>query len=90
MKANKNVKKSYAYVVDITNCTTAEDVALAFALAKHNADLPLSDNNLTAIVNYSIDEFAKNIYTVISATACANESKEGMFKRFWNWISRKK
>lgn len=49
----KNTKK-YTYVVDITEIEVLDEIDVAFALAKQNAGLPISDSELMDIVMFAV------------------------------------
>lgn len=59
MSKKSTSKKSNkpAYVVDITWCNDLYDTALAFAIAKQKAGVPLSDENVDIICTAVVDEF---------------------------------
>lgn len=86
MNRNKNTKP--AYIVDITDATNIEDMKAAFALGKHNAGIPLTDDELKTIIQYTIKMVPTvcicdvKVYDVV-------EKKKPWYKRFWNWITRK-
>lgn len=89
MKAIKNTKKKFtpAYTVDITNCTDAFDVLVAFGLAKQSAGLAITDDELQAIV----DEFGSTtIINECPVTVHVCECKKHIpwYKRLWNRIKR--
>jgi len=89
-----------AYVVDITKCDDSYDTALAFAVAKQKAGIPLSDENINAICTSAIDTFIdildelgyidkqNHFITPCTCTVCVCEKpkKRNIFKRFWNWL----
>jgi len=77
----KTVKPTYT--VDLTNVNNAEEAKVAFALAKHNANIPLTDEELKDIISYTIN--------LVPATCLCNvevyeltEKKKPWYKRFWN------
>lgn len=85
-KTTKNTKKTFkpVYTVDITDCVNGTDVLLAFANAKQKAGLPITDDELNAIIE-------DNSYMIILECVdhSIREKKPNIFKRFWNWITRK-
>lgn len=86
-KTTKNKVKP-AYKADITNCETVNDVKLAFALAKHNAKLSLTDDNLETIINAVLDEFMEQ-YPMVTVVNCECYCKKTpWYKRFWNWLTK--
>lgn len=91
MKATKTVKKNKKftpiYTVDITECDDVFDVRLQFAKAKQKAGLAISDDELNAIVNEAICDFAEALLLVGELCDDIDEpKKQPWYKRFWNWI----
>lgn len=84
MKIKKTTKP--VYKVDITNVDTLSEMKAAFALAKHNAKLPLSNDELISIITYVIDEIPKTYICSVSYEV----TRKPWYKRFWNWITCKK
>ena len=74
----KRTKKNIpVFVVDLTNATTAEDVANAFNKAKSDANIDVIDYIFDVHVNIPVIEEKEEV-------------KLPWYKRFWNWITRKK
>ena len=74
----KRTKKNIpVFVVDLTNATTAEDVANAFNKAKRDANIDVIDYIFDVHVNIPVIEEKEEV-------------KLPWYKRFWNWITRKK
>lgn len=74
----KRTKKNIpVFVVDLTNATTAEDVANAFNKAKNDANIDVIDYIFDVHVNIPVIEEKEEV-------------KLPWYKRFWNWITRKK
>ena len=74
----KRTKKNIpVFVVDLTNATTAEDVVNAFNKAKSDANIDVIDYIFDVHVNIPVIEEKEEI-------------KLPWYKRFWNWITRKK
>lgn len=103
MKTTKKTTKKAAtleYIVDLTDVETPFDVALQFAIAKHNAGKPLSDSDLSTIVCKQLDLFASDLMTTATllaelntckpAVCCGCEERKPWYKRFWNWLFGKK
>ena len=97
-KTNKIKVVKPLYKVDLTNAETFDDVAIAFAMAKFEAKQPLDKRDLMAII-WEADvetaiELALLASTIIPAICqCKCEykcKKQNIFKRFWNWLTRKK
>jgi hypothetical protein len=85
------VKIKPAYTVDLTDACTLEDVRTAFALAKHNANIPLTDDELKTIVQYTVDRVPTECFCNCNVEFYeVKERKKPWYKRFWNWITRKK
>lgn len=97
----KKVVKNNRMIVDLTNITL-DDVYKAFAVAKFNT---MRKEQRDAIAAISVDRFfAEMQRTIDNALAdidvhyscdkgceCkrAETKKPNVFKRFWNWITRK-
>jgi len=81
----KTSKKQFkpSYVVDFDDIQTLEDIPVAFALAKHNASIPLTDEELIDIIDWVVDGIRPNI-TIINC-AC---KKAPWYKRFWRWVKK--
>lgn len=82
----KNIKKNTvkpAYVVDITNCESLYDTALAFAMAKQKAHQPLTDNDIEIICTGVVEQYVESAPQVvcICETKC---EKLPWYKRIWN------
>lgn len=87
MKTKKSTKKTFkpTYTVDITNCEDPFDVLVQFGLAKQNAGLPITDDELNAI----IDDNA--ILVVIHDIITKREDKKlPWYKRLWKKMFGKK
>lgn len=87
-KTNKVKSTTVDYIVDLRNIESAQDVYLAFAVAKINAHL--TQNELDAFV----DAIQPKFYIVYGSkpTEIAEpkaEKKPNVFKRIWNWITGK-
>lgn len=82
----KNIKVKPAYTVDLTKCEDAFDVLLAFAYTKQEAGYPLTTDELNAI----IEDNSTTIFIREFVCDCECEPKKPWYKRFWNWLTRKK
>ena len=87
-KTSKVKSTTVDYIVDLRNIESAQDVYLAFAVAKINAHL--TQNELDAFV----DTIQPKFYIVYGSepTEIAEpkvEKKPNVFKRIWNWITGK-
>ena len=92
VKKTKAVKKP-TFVVDISNANTVNDTVLAFAYAKQDAGLPITNDELVAIVIDAIDTFKDDIVptcTVVVEKAKEVKKKLPWYKRFVKWLFRKK
>lgn len=77
-KTNKKITKTVkpAFIVDLTNVETPAELYAAFGLAKQDANLPMTDDELVSIVNIAInttlttlkDAFDKLPYTEYNIT----------------------
>ena len=100
-KSTKKTKPTF--VVDLTNATSVEDVKIAFVEAKVKAGVPITMNELLAYVRIGLDiatELQNCNVTIIESDELAlkmlklikkyENKKTPWYKRFWNWITRKK
>lgn len=56
-KTNTKKTTKPAFTVDITACNDLYNTALAFAIAKQKAGIPLTDENIDIIITAGIDTF---------------------------------
>jgi hypothetical protein len=112
-KVTKKTVKEFkpAFVADLTDAESMTDVYVAFGLAKQDAGLPISDVELDAIIDKTIEisvreltKMSKEAFDkathivsitgdeklVFDADGGFKVKKPNVFKRFWNWITRKK
>lgn len=87
-KTSKVKSTTVDYIVDLRNIESAQDVYLAFAVAKINAHL--TQNELDAFV----DTIQPKFYIVYGSEPTKEvepkaEKKPNIFKRVWNWITGK-
>lgn len=85
--AKKNTKKvNPEFVVNLTNAHNMRDVYLAFAEAKINKHLTTLETEVF------IFEYTRPVFYVCKECPFCKPSvkKPNIFKRFWNWITRKK
>lgn len=85
MKTKKSTKKTFkpAYTVDITNCKDTFDVLVQFGLAKQKAGLPITDDELDAIIEDNLTIiFMREIYE--------EQKKLPWYKRLWKKLFGKK
>lgn len=85
-KAVKSTKKTEVFV-NLTNYETIDDVYFAYGLGKHNAGLPLTDSELLAMI-----DFCSTVTVIEKAPIVCYlcEKRTPWYKRFWNWLTRKK
>lgn len=82
----KNTKKvKYDYIVNVSDIESLGDIDCVFALAKHNAGLALTDEELEAIIIYTCDRFTPKL--VVMRCDCECEKKP-WYKRFWSKVKR--
>lgn len=87
----KKIKKQkYSYIVDMSEIESLDDIAVVFALSKHNAGLTLSDNELFDIIEWTALKCAPviKVCLVDCTCKCAKEEKKPWYKRFWNWLTK--
>lgn len=120
IKINKKVSKP-VFKVDITWCSTEEDVLVAIADAKLDANVALTKEQFEAViadeVRFALHVILNTAFTWNNAIVWENDGfrkmnlnkyhiendekfeitkngvkikKQNIFKRFWNWITRKK
>lgn len=91
-------------VVDITNCTTPQEIYLAFADAKIDKYLNRMEKDAVDEDNYQyekshedrIDNVTNVMLDAVADVLLDSVKKEpaakkpGLLKRFWNWITRNK
>lgn len=82
----KNTKKTFkpAYVIDMTKCETANDLRIEIALSKHNAGLAMTDDDLSAIIEYVAEATIDAMPSSICICNCEVKPKKlPWYKRFW-------
>ena len=87
-KTKKQTKPKYT--VDLRGIETFNDIDVAFGLAKHKAGLPISNDELEAIVFDAYEMFGPKITIVDCNCECPTIKKKPWYKRFWNWLFGKK
>jgi hypothetical protein len=87
----KNTPKKVkpAYIVNMDNMQTLEDIDVEFGLAKHDAGLAISDIELAAIVRNACKP-VRTLEIIIHDCDSTYEKKKPWYKRFWNWLFGKK
>lgn len=105
----KNMNKAFipAYIVDITDAKTVEDVVFAFAMAriKRCCTMPEISVVVNKVVDIAADVAFDNVFNTLKAHSVKIDisdgskvvldhegvkvKKPGIFKRFWNWLTRK-
>lgn len=96
----KKTKFNPVYTVDITKCENGLDVKVAFALGKHNAGLPLKDEDIFAICEYVVNKTSaeyENVFHILLSILFYSmegqivepiKKKTPWYKRFWNWMTK--
>lgn len=87
---NKKITTKPDYIVDVTKCETLDDVKLAFATAKKNAGVPLTDENIQAFIDNAISNIKPIVCAAVIDVEIEEKKKPNIFKRFWNWLRGKK
>lgn len=95
----KKVEVKPVITVDITDCTTIEDLVAAMANAKIEAGVSVSRIEVETLIQAAIDEAVEEVLSdlfddfecpvIIEEQDIEPEKKPNVFKRFWNWITRK-
>ena len=91
-----------SYIVDITKCEDALDMIVAIAYAKVDANVAITRDELDAViilsaydlkdyVNEMADKYSEMIINTLNECAEKKEPKKkpNIFKRFWNWMTKK-
>lgn len=98
-KAAKSAK--YAFVVNLADAETVQDVALMFAKAKFDAKVPLNKTDINAFIEDRKNEImisTKELISMISTlftnlgifTCDCKCKKQNIFKHFWKWLTGRK
>lgn len=101
--ATKKKQSDIQIAVNLVNAQNSKDVYTAFAFAKLEQMSPIEQavlaealadeyfNELTAMMFGSIaDQMAQHAIKVDEEKETPKEKKPGMFRKVWNWITRKK
>lgn len=91
-----------SYIVDITKCEDTLDMIVAIAYAKIDANVAITRDELDAVIilnaydlkdyiEATADKFSEMIINTLNKCAEKKESKKkpNIFKRFWNWMTKK-
>lgn len=91
-----------SYIVDITKCEDALDMIVAIAYAKVDANVAITRDELDAViilsaydlkdyVNEMADKYSEMIINTLNKCVDNKEPKKkpNIFKRFWNWMTKK-
>lgn len=76
--------KKPAFVVNVNDIEYLEDVDVVFGLAKQDAGLPISDDELIAICLFTWKHMGPRFIIV----ECKCGKKTPWYKRFWNWVTK--
>lgn len=92
----KKTNKKYAYVVNLNEIETLNDIDVVFALAKQDAGLPITDGELMDIVTFAVSKsFAIKVLECIPCIERALNNlpkvietyKQPWYKKIWNVIT---
>lgn len=91
-----------SYIVDITKCEDTLDMIVAIAYAKTDANVAITRDELDAVIilnaydlkdyiETTADKFSEMIINTLNKCVENKESKKkpNIFKRFWNWMTKK-
>lgn len=91
-----------SYIVDITKCEDTLDMIVAIAYAKVDANVAITRDELDAViilsaydlkdyVNEMADKYSEMIINTLNKCVDNKEPKKksNIFKRFWNWMTKK-
>lgn len=83
----KRMKKKFKplFTADVTACKDEREIVAAFAEAKVDAGLPITRREYDTCMAIPRRAFYITVYT-----DCKCKKKPNVFKRFWNWLTRKK
>lgn len=98
-KTAKKISKPL-YTVDLTDIDNELDVHQAFAIARFEAGVGLSESDrglvIGAVIDQVIEEISDivancgNIIVTVSKSIEEKEAKKpNIFRRFWNWVTGK-
>lgn len=87
------------YIVNLVDVKSGTEVYARFAEAKHNAGLPLTDEEMISIIDMAIEDFTNHLIdegliceengALYPAEVVVCIKKEPWYKRLWNKITRK-
>lgn len=97
----KTIKpKKSEFTVDLTWCRTPNDIYAEFGFAKQKAGLAMSNLEFSVILieasgvkewgSQLVKNFFETLEMIDAKDWCQSTKKPNIFKRFWNWITRKK
>ena len=91
-----------SYIVDITKCEDTLDMIVAIAYAKTDANVAITRDELDAViilnaydlknfVEATAVKFSEMIINTLNKCVEKKEPKKkpNIFKRFWNWMTKK-
>ncbi len=91
-----------SYIVDITKCEDTLDMIVAIAYAKIDANVAITRDELDAVIilnaydlkdyiEATADKFSEMIINTLNKCVEKKEPKKkpNIFKRFWNWMTKK-
>lgn len=84
-KSNKKVEVKPAYIVNLNGIYDPIETMLAFAEAKMYS--VLRDDEVDLLVDAICNELIESLH--IKVVKVEPAKKPNVFKRFWNWITRK-
>ena len=82
-KTTKKFKPTY--LVELDNIKVLDDIDFEWAMAKHEAHLALTDDELVAIV----ERARMKVFVVFGQCNVTPKKKAPWYKRFWKWLRRK-
>lgn len=85
------------FTVNITNCNDDRDIVVEFTKAKVRAGLPITEYEFNTCISHTISMFEDALNSMSFELEVPDvpdmilvKKKPNIFKRFWNWITRKK
>lgn len=99
IKTTKALKPKY--IADLTKVQTHEDIYLSVVRAKVNRGIKITPYEFNAVISNAIDQAVMLTFQTLMCSAfiggleraiystIAKINKPNIFKRFWNWVTRK-
>lgn len=83
---NTNKTKKYSYIVNCDDIEVLADIEPVWALAKHGAGLPITDDELTAIIVRAYELNGPKM--TVQICQCTRKKATPWYKRVWNFLTK--